>query len=97
MALNAPPPPPADREGAHGDIMEVLEREQYMDAVALMPRGQSDSVGKVHGTPQGIKPGFMRQLRDHIYDHEGVITREERRTLTPAQYKRYVADSNRFD
>jgi hypothetical protein len=68
-----------------------------MAAIALMPRGTSDELRSVHGTPQGIKPGFLRKLRDHIYDHEGVISREERRTLTPAQYKRYVADSNRFD
>jgi hypothetical protein len=77
--------------------MAALETEEYMAAIALMPRGQSDSFGRVHGTLRGIKPGFLKKLRDHIYDHEGVITREEQRILTPAQYKRYVADSNRFD
>lgn len=83
--------------GAFGPIMAALREERFLEAVQLMPRGESDSFGKVHGTPDGIKPGFMRKLRDHIYDHEGVIDRERVPFLTPVQYARYKADSNRFD
>jgi hypothetical protein len=43
--------------------MAALETEEYMAAIALMPRGQSDSFGRVHGTLRGIKPGFLKKPR----------------------------------
>lgn len=102
MALNAPPPPVTISSWAPGsvrlgDIMDALERGEYMEAIALFPRGPGKrSFGRSYGTGDGILPGFLRQLRDHIYDHEGVISRVERTMLTPAQYKRYIRDTNRF-
>lgn len=99
MALHAPPPPAATwAQGSvrYGEIMDALERAKYMEAVALFPRGDVKVFGREHGTPNGIRPGFMRELREHIYNHEGVVSRIEKRMLTPAQYKRYVRDTNRF-
>jgi hypothetical protein len=100
MALHAPPPPPATWAPGSvrfGEIMDALEQEDYMGAISLFPRGTSRGFGRHYGTPEGIQPGFLRKLRDHIYDHEGVIDRSEERSLGPSAYKRYVADVNRFD
>jgi hypothetical protein len=78
------------------DIMEALKAEQYATAISMMPRGTKRSFGQRYGTENGILPGFLPRLRDHIYEHEGAISTVEKRILTPAQYKRYVQDSKRF-
>jgi hypothetical protein len=80
-----------------GAMMDALEREAYIEAITLMPRGQVVVRHRRYGTPDGIEPGFLKKLRTHIYEHEGAVTRVEKRVLTPAAYRKYVADSNRFD
>jgi hypothetical protein len=80
-----------------GEIMNALEQERYVEAISMFPRGYSFSFGRYHGTETGIRPGFVKRLRDHIYDHEGVVTYVDEPILTPAQYRRYIADSKRFD
>lgn len=101
MALNAPPPPPSNTWAPgsvrYGEIMDALERADYMAAIGLMPRGTKKGFGrKVYGTDDGIQPGFLTQLRNHIYDHEGVVDRVERRTLSVSGYRKMIADLNRF-
>lgn len=94
-----PPPaqPWAPGSIAYSHILDHLRKEEYIQAIAYMPRGTTHSFGKTHGTPRGIQPGFLTGLRNYIYNHEGVVKRVPQPILTPAQYQRYVADSNRFD
>lgn len=97
IALANLPEPVQSRGGINVEIMRLLKQEDYMSAIALMPRGTTQSFGQRYGTPEGIKPGFLRELRHHIYREFDAIDYVEQRMLTPAQYKRYVRDSNRFD
>jgi hypothetical protein len=80
------------------DIMAYLERGEYMSAVDLFPRGQVEHcfTRRTIGTPNSIQPGFLRQLRDHIYNVEGVVEHRDEVTLTPAAYRKYVTNSKRF-
>jgi hypothetical protein len=92
-------PPSRSGDFVHfGDIMSALRQERFKQAIDLMPRGTTEGWGRrQYGTPDGIQPGFLRRLRDHIYDHEGVVERVRTAVLTPAQYERYKADGKRFD
>lgn len=96
VALANLPEPAQSRGGINVEIMRLLKQEDYMSAIALMPRGTTKSFGRRYGTPNGIKPGFLRDLRDFIYEREGAVENHLKPMLTPGQYKRYVRDSNRF-
>ena len=96
IALANLPEPVQSRGDINVEIMRLLKQEDYMSAIALMPRGTTQSFGQRYGTPEGIKPGFLRELRHHIYGVEGAVDYVEQRMLTSAEYKRYVRDSNRF-
>lgn len=79
------------------DIMDCLKDEKFAEAIALMPRGGgSRAFGRKSAPSHALQPGFLRRLRDHIYDHEGVIVRVDKPWLSPSAYRKYVADSNRF-
>lgn len=78
------------------EIMAALREERYVEAVELFPRGDSFSFGKWHGSATSIQPGFLQRLRDHIYDHEGVVETFEQKMLSPSQYKRMIADAKRY-
>jgi hypothetical protein len=80
------------------DIMDALREERYVRAIQLMPRGTKKGFGgKIHGSDRGIEPGFLRRLRNHIYDHEGVVRRVSKPVLTSSQYDQYKAHSKQFD
>lgn len=89
-------------ERTHGaapmaDIMDCLERADYMGAIRLMPRGGgSRSFGRSYASDNQLTPGFLQRLRNHIYEHEGVVDIVERTILKKAAYEKYIADSNRF-
>lgn len=94
---NLPEPPETRAPGSiRAGILDALEKEDYMAAIALMPRGETRSFGRRYGTPNGIKPGYLRLLREHIYDIEGVVSTVERTMLRRSAYLKYVADSRRF-
>lgn len=97
-ALAAPAVIPQAGQFGMSAIMELLQAEDYVGAISIMPRGQTKGFGgRWLGSTNGVRPGFLRELRDHIYDHEGVITWVEKHSLSPAAYKRYIRDTNRFD
>lgn len=106
MALgNLPAPAPTWAPSSYrlSDIMEHLECGEYGSAVALFPRSDGPRSSWHTGPfgrpipPKGaLESGFLRKLRDHIYEHEGVIEIVEQQSLTPSAYRKYVADSKRF-
>ncbi len=99
IALKAAPPP-FTGNGYSTDfraIMQALEAGDTMAAVELMPRGTTQAFGKTHGTERGVQPGFITRLRNHIYEHEGVVDRVAKQTLTSHGYRKYVADVRRFE
>lgn len=89
--------PPTQTSGSMDRIMAALREEQYLTAVSLMPRGGgSTAFGRRMVASNELTPGYLQQLRNHIYECEGALESYEERTLTPGQYKRYVADQRRF-
>lgn len=81
-----------------GDIMDALKEGNFAAAINLMPRGGgSTKFGRESAPSTAIQPGFLRRLRDHIYDHEGVVERVKVPILTLAQHERYKADMDRYD
>lgn len=78
-------------------IEDALHDGNLAEALRWVRRGESDSFGRVHGTLDGVKPGFLKRLRWHLYDVHGAVIRKDESILTPAQYKRYKADGKRFD
>lgn len=80
-------------------IIELLHQGRIAAALRYVPRGQirHKFTRRMVGTEFGAQPGFLRWLRDEIYDENGAITREEMRSLTPNQYARYKRDKKRFD
>lgn len=99
LAIIGEAEPDAYQDKRFHRIAEALLEERYAEALRWCPRGQIEHgfTRRMIGTPDGILPGFLRRLRDHLYDFNGAIKREERVSMTPAQYRRYVTDSNRFD
>jgi hypothetical protein len=92
-------PHPEPSPNPMGAIMEALREERYIDAIARMPRSNGWSRGAFgrEPAPRGaLQPGFLTRLRNHIYDHEGVIERRPERVLTPASHRKYVADSRKY-
>lgn len=102
LALAGLPEP--TRRANMSDVMERLECADYMGAIALMPRSDGPR-SQWHTGPFGmtippkgaLEAGFLRRLRDHIYEHEGVIEITEKRALSPSGYQKFVADANRLD
>lgn len=79
------------------DIADALRCGNMAEAISMVPvGGVSKSFGCTYGGPGQITPGFMRKLRNWIYDHEGAMVYEQRLSLTLTQYRKYIADSKRL-
>jgi hypothetical protein len=80
------------------EIMNLLEVGRVMQALRLVPRGpiRHKFTHRMVGTEFGAQPGFLRWLRDEIYDTSGAVKREEIVSLTPSQYDRFKRDVKRF-
>lgn len=81
-------------------ILPLLEAEDYMGATAVCPRGEGDRYripfGRAPVSDDAIRPGFLRKVRDAVYDQEMVVDRVEKRVLTYGQYKRSLQMLRRF-
>lgn len=91
--------PDLSREGGMGEIMDALLDERYIEAIQHMPRSDGWSRGAFgrEAAPKGsIKPGFLNQLRNHVYAHEGAVERVPMQVLSPNQHRKYIADSRKF-
>jgi hypothetical protein len=78
-------------------VANALREGRLGDACKGVPvGGTTKSYGQRWGGPGQVDPGFFRELRDWIYDHEGVVENETLQFLTMKQYERYLKMTKRF-
>jgi hypothetical protein len=78
-------------------VADALERGDLVEAINHTPvGGETRSYGRRFGGPGQINPGFLRELRDHVYEQEGAIDRVMKPVLTPNEYRRMITDARRY-
>lgn len=88
--------PPADAEGSAEDVLDQLIDGNFINAAKLIPRGEKETYSSWHRpafnrapvSADAPRPGFIRSIRQTLYEREGVITMRQEPMISRGCYER---------